>query len=226
MKIEQYDHFSRREFLARVCRYSALAMMAMSFGHEVSALERAKGKSTALLYATRYGSTRETAGWIRNGMGASVELLDIERVSFREVLEGYDRFIVGSGVWIRGVHEKVLEFLETGRERLDGRLLGTFIVCGSADGSETGLQRTEHYFSAMHASLKTKPPISMAFGGRLVVEQLSEEDRNRLTAFYTNFLHDQLTSWDRTDPLKARHFGKDISALIGRAQLPQLLQGV
>jgi menaquinone-dependent protoporphyrinogen oxidase len=201
-------------------------MMAMSFGNEVLANDREKGKSTALLYATRYGATRETAEWIRKGIHAHVDLLDIERVSFPEVLAGYDRFIVGSGVWIRGVHGKVLEFLETGRDRLDGRLLATFIVCGSADGSETGKQRTEYYLNAMHASLASKPPMSMAFGGRLVVEHLSEVDRNALAAFYQRYLHDQLRDWDRTDPAKAGNFGKDVDALLGQARHVPLLEGV
>lgn len=213
----QPDHLSRREFLARVWKYSSLAMMAMSFGYEVSARERQTGKSTALLYATRYGTTRDTAEWIRNGMRTPVDLLDIERVSFSDVLAEYDRFIVGSGIWSNGVHGKVYEFFETGRDSIDGRLLATFIVCGSADGSEKGIQRIEGYFNGMHASLATKPPLSRAFGGRLVVERLSEEDRSRLSAFYSQYLHDQLRSWDRTDPAKATNFGNDVSTLPDKA---------
>lgn len=219
----QPDNLSRREFLSRAWKYSSLAVLAMSFGSEVSARCRDMEKSTALLYATRYGATKDTAKWIRKGMDMPVDLLDIERVSLPEVLGGYDRFIVGSGIWIMGAHPKVLEFFEIGRETLQEKLAGTFIVCGSADGSEQGKERSGHYFNKMHAPLLKEPPLSMALGGRLVVSRLSEEDRMKLTAFYKNFLNQELHDWDLTDPGKAKLFGKDAESFSAHTS-PALLQ--
>lgn len=218
-----FEKLSRREFLAGALKYSSLAMMAMTFGYEASAQCRDRNKPTALLYATRYGATKDTARWIRKGMDVPVDLLDIEKVSYSEVLAGYDRFIVGSGIWIMGAHPKVIQFFETGREALQEKLLGTFIVCGSADGSEQGKQRSEHYFNKMHTPLLVKPPLSRAFGGRMVVGRLSEEDRTKLTAFYKNFLNQDLRDWDLTDSGKAKLFGKDAESFSAQAT-PAFLQ--
>ncbi len=205
----QTERYSRREFLARVYRYSSLSMMALLFGYDLSAHEQDLAKSTALLYATRYGATKDTAQWIQNGMRTHVDLLDIERVSFSDVLTRYDRFIVGSGIWTGGVHKKVIEFFETGRNSLEGKILATFLVCGTEESTDKGRARIEGYFNVMHASLVTKPSMSKAFGGRIIVEKLFDDDRKALTAFYNSFLHDQLRSWDHTDPEKARCFGTD-----------------
>lgn len=208
---EQSGALSRREFLARALRFSSLAVPAMAFGRDVAAFCNSDmRRPVGLIYATRYGATRETAKWIRKGMAMPVELVDIERVSLPEVLAGYDRFIVGSGIWIDGPHKKVLEFFETERDGLRERLLGTFIVCGSADGSERGKQMIAHYLNRMHTSLPFMPPVSRAFGGRLVVRRLNEEDRNRLTSFYRTYLDQELHDWDLTNPGVARKFGSDI----------------
>ncbi|MBM3421914.1 MAG: hypothetical protein FJY09_01475 [Chlorobi bacterium] len=209
-------YLSRRAFFARVLRYSSAAALAMSFGFEASARCRGKVQSTALLYATRYGATKETARWVRKGMDTPADVLDIERVSIPEVLAGYDRFIVGSGIWIKGAHPKVLEFFQTGRDTLQERLLGTFIVCGSADGSETGKELVEHYLHLMHAPLSARPPLSRAFGGRLVVGRLSDGDREKLAAFYRNYLNQELRDWDLTDSGKANVFGNEIEDILAR----------
>lgn len=209
-------YLSRREFLARALRYSSAAALAMSFGFEASARCRDKDRSTALLYATRYGATKDTARWIRKGMEMPADVLDIERVSIPAVLAEYDRFIVGSGIWIKGAHPKVLGFFQAGRDILQERLLGTFIVCGSADGSDTGKELIERYFNLMHAPLPARPPLSRAFGGRLVVGRLSDEDREKLAAFYRNYLNQDLRDWDLTDSGKANAFGSDIGDIIAR----------
>ena len=215
----QSDSYSRREFLIRTGRYSSLALTALLFGFDLAARDRNVERTTALVYATRYGATMETAGWIRSGLQAPVDLLDIEHISFSDVLRGYDRFIVGSGIWSGAVHSKVSEFFQAGREQLDGKLLATFIVCGSEENTAAGKAHIESYFNAMHAPLATRPPISKALGGRLVIERLSDADRNALSEFYLRNLHDQLRGWDRTDPAKARLFGVDISHTIDHPSL-------
>ncbi|NTW57147.1 MAG: hypothetical protein HGB20_08920 [Chlorobiaceae bacterium] len=185
----------------------------MSFGYEAAARISDRTKPTAIIYATRYGATRDTVVWVRKGMDMPVDLLDIERISFQDVLSGYDRIIVGSGIWIKGVHQRVPEFFQAGREALREKLLGTFIVCGSADGSEKGKERIGHYLDNMHAPLLVKPALTGAFGGRLVVDRLSEEDRTKLAAFYKNFLNEELRDWDLTDPGKAKRFGRKAKQL-------------
>ncbi len=208
------DRYSRREFLARAGRYSSLSLMALFFGCDVAQITRDEHERTALVYATKYGATKETAGWIRNGLAFPVDLVDIEQVSFADLLDGYDRFIVGSGVWTGGVHKRVLEFLETGSERLNGKVTATFIVCGTDGSKESGKKRIDGYFRTLHTSLETKPALSRSFGGRVIVEQLTEEDREALTRFYRMYLHRELKSWDRTEPSTAEYFGAELKKVL------------
>ncbi|WP_449258113.1 flavodoxin domain-containing protein [Chlorobium limicola] len=209
-----YDQISRRTFLAKAVRYSAIPLSAFLFGHSIASQGSEKGKSTALIYATRYGATRETANWIKKALRSPVDMLDIEQISFADTFSGYDRYIIGSGIWIGGVHKSVLDFLETGKQQLDGKIAATYIVCGSDDSNAGGRQRIDGYFRTMHALLATPPPLSKAFGGRIIVEQLSDDDRNALVTFYKLYLQEQLISWDKTDPLKAEYFGKAIDMAI------------
>lgn len=209
------DRYSRREFLARAVKYSSLPLLAMMFGCDISTGSKNPVGKTAIVYASRYGATRDTAAWIRQGMNQNIDLLDIEHITCSDTLDSYDSFIVGSGIWISGVHPKILEFLQAGRKKLADRLLATFIVCGTEGRSGMERELIDSYLSRLHSPLKEVPPLSKVLGGRLVVEKLSEQDRKALEIFYTTYLNSQLHSWDRTDPLKAELLGKDIMHLHG-----------
>ena len=99
---------NRREFLKLSSGAVLLSMAAFNFGCSLQPLIDDKDKKIALLYATRYGSTKDTAEWIKEGLGREIDLLDIEKISFDETAKKYDLFIVGSGVWIDGVHKDML----------------------------------------------------------------------------------------------------------------------
>ncbi len=206
---------TRREFLSRVCRYSSLSMMALFFGCDIARLTEGQKKKTALIYATRYGATKETAGWIKEGMQRPVDLLDVESISFTEVIARYDNFIIGSGVWIGGVHKRIIEFLESRKNELDGRVVATFVVCGTDGSTESGRKRIDGYFMPLYACLDKKPLLSRYFGGRVIVENLTDEDREALRVFYKTYLRAELRSWDRTDPEKASLFGGEVKGLLG-----------
>jgi len=197
---------SRREFI----KYSSLSLLALNFGCSISKLIGDSSKNVALIYATKYGSTKDTAGWIKDGMRGNVDLLNIEDISFSDTVSKYDLLIIGSGVWIGGVHEKLIDFLESNADVLTGRVMASFIVCGTDGSTEDGKERIDGYFEDMHMPLKDDHIMSEYFGGRIIVEQLTEEDREALTEFYSTYLGTELTSWDRTDPEKAALFGKDL----------------
>ncbi|WP_157858139.1 flavodoxin domain-containing protein [Pelodictyon luteolum] len=208
-----YQSCTRREFLLKTAGYASLAISGWMFGRHLTVYGQECRRSTALVYATRYGATKECAEWILAGMGAPADLLDIERISYSDVLSGYDRLIIGSGIWANGVDQKILDFFEAGRGLLDEKLLATFIVCGSTTATIKGRAHIDGYFSSMHKTLSKSPSCSRAFGGRLIVEKLNDEDHKALTAFYRSFLQTELRDWDRTDPNQARSFG---SALFTR----------
>ncbi|MBI5663673.1 MAG: hypothetical protein HZC49_01090 [Nitrospirae bacterium] len=208
------DLISRRDLLFK----AALSLAALNFGCSISKLAGDREGNTALIYATKYGATKDTAGWIRNGIDGEVDLLDIEDISFTRTAKGYGSFIVGSGVWIGGVHNKLLDFLTSQAEILDGKVIASFVVCGTDGSTESGKKRIDGYFNQFHAPLKTMPLLSEYFGGRIVVEKLTEEDREALIKFYRTFLKSELTSWDKTDPDKAGRFGNEAARLLLTSQ--------
>ncbi|MCD4667116.1 MAG: flavodoxin domain-containing protein [Sulfurimonas sp.] len=162
----------------------------------------------ALIYATRYGATKDTAEWIKKGFNRDIDLLNIEEISFSDTAKKYDLFILGSGVWIDGVHKDMLKFMDTQKEELQDKIIASFILCGTTNKDIKGEERIEKYFTKFHSSLDKKPPLNEKFGGRMIIDKLNEKDRKLLDTFYKKVLKREFVSWDRTEPKKAEFFGK------------------
>ena len=202
---------SRRSFLAQG---GAVAASAFLFGCGLGPLVEERGPRGAILYASRYGATRENAAWIAEGLGRPVELIDVEQLADETAIIGYDWLVVGSGIWVGGPHGGLVALLGRHVEALDGRIVGSFVVCGSRNDSAGGLKRIGKYLGQLHAPLKSPPPLSRGLGGRLVVAQLSDEDRAALERFYRDHLNRELKDWDRMDRGQAVGFGREVATVV------------
>ena len=198
----------RRDFLLGI-GITLVSASAYSFGESIKPFITEKSDKVALLYGTRYGATEDTARWIAKGMGTSVDLLNIESINFEETLHKYDKFIIGSGIWIDGAHKRLMELLTTHTEEMQSKIIASFIVCGTTGEDEAGKGRIEGYFERFHKPLVVKPKIQRHFGGRMIIEKLSEKDRKLLDNFYNKILKKEFKSWDRTDPEMAEIFGNE-----------------
>ena len=203
----------RREFIKLGSGALLISMSALNFGCSIQPLVKDKNKKVAILYATRYGATKDTSIWIAEGLGREVDLLNVEDINFEETAKKYDLFIIGSGVWIDGVHKDMIKFLETQKETLGEKVIASFILCGTTSKDAKGEERIQRYFSKFHAPLEKKPQLSNYFGGRMNIEQLNEKDRKILTIFYKKILKREFVSWDRTQPEKAKNFGIKLNEL-------------
>jgi len=199
---------NRRKFLKLSSAITLASITAFNFGCSLQPLVKDKDKKIALIYATRYGATKDTAEWIAKGFGREIDLLNIEEISFEQTVKKYDIFIVGSGVWIDGVHKEMLNFLESQKAELKGKVVASFILCGTTAKDIKGEERIEQYFEKFHATLDEKPTLSEYFGGRLTIDKLNDKDRKLLEMFYKKILKREFVSWDRTEPDKAHLFGK------------------
>jgi len=195
----------RRDFLLTL-GITLVSASAFSFGQSIQAKIK-RSEKIALIYGSRYGATKETAKWIAQGVGSSVDVLNIENIDFEETLKKYDTFIIGSGIWIDGAHKRLMELLSTHTEEMQTKIIASFIVCGTKGEDEAGKARIEGYFQRFHKPLTVKPEIHRHFGGRMVIEKLSEKDRKLLDNFYNNILKKEFVSWDRTQPKEAEKFG-------------------
>ena len=200
----------RRDFLL-TAGMALMSASAYSFGESIKPLINEKTDKIALIYGTRYGATEDTAKWIAKGMGVSVDVLNIESINFNETLHDYDTFIIGSGIWIDGAHKRLMELLSKHTDEMESKIIASFIVCGTTGEDEAGKGRIEGYFERFHKPLTIKPKIQRHFGGRMVIEKLSEKDRKLLDNFYRNVLKKEFKSWDRTKPKEAEKFGLELS---------------
>jgi len=201
----------RRDFLLAI-GIAFASVSAYSFGNSIKPLIEGKSEKIALVYGTRYGATEDTAKWIVKGIGSNVDLLNIETINFDETMHMYDKFIIGSGIWIDGAHKRLMEFLSTYTEQIQPKIIASFIVCGTTGEDEAGKARIEGYFERFHKPLDVKPVLKRHFGGRMIIEKLSEKDRKLLDNFYRNVLKKEFINWDRTKPEISEKFGVDILA--------------
>ncbi len=199
----------RRNFLLGM-GIALVSASAYSFGNSLKPLIDEKSEKIALIYGTRYGATEDTSKWIAKGIGSSVDILNIETVDFDEILHKYDKFIIGSGIWIDGAHKRLMELLTTHTEVMQSKIIASFIVCGTTGEDEAGKGRIEGYFERFHKPLTIKPQIKRHFGGRMIIEKLSEKDRKLLDNFYNNILKKEFVSWDRTKPEMSEKFGVEL----------------
>ena len=206
----------RRNFLA----YAAIALAsatAYSFGEEIKPLVDEKTQKIALIYGTRYGATEDTAYWIAKGIGNRVDVINIEKLDFDESMKKYDQFIIGSGIWIDGAHKRLMELLSTRKEQIQPKIIASFIVCGTTGEDEAGKKRIEGYFEKFLKPLDTKPALQTHFGGRMIIDKLTDKDRKLLDNFYRKILKKEFVSWDRTKPEEAERFG---AGLMSRSKTP------
>jgi menaquinone-dependent protoporphyrinogen oxidase len=213
MEVDFKMQQNRRNFLKLGSALSLVTIAAFNFGCSMQPLVKEKNKKVGLIYATRYGATKDTAEWIAQGMNRKVDLLNIEDIS-ADTAKKYDFFIVGSGVWIDGVHKDVLRFLERNKVELKEKIIASFIVCGTTAKDEKGAERIEQYFTRFHSKMQEKPALNEYFGGRITIEKLNEKDRKMLEMFYKKVLKREFVSWDRTQSEKAQLFGRDGRKLI------------
>jgi menaquinone-dependent protoporphyrinogen oxidase len=201
----------RRDFLLNL-GIALVSASAYSFGKSIESNIKSFDK-VAILYGTRYGATKETAQWIARGLGTDVDVLNIENIHFEETVKKYDAFIIGSGIWIDGPHKRLLELLTMHTGEMQSKIIASFIVCGTTGEDVAGEERIEGYFERLHKPLTLKPKTYRHFGGRMIIEKLSDKDRKLLDNFYNNVLKKEFVSWDKTQPKEAEEFGATLLLL-------------
>ena len=203
----------RRDFLLSI-GIALVSASAYSFGERLKPLIEGKSEKVALLYGTRYGATKDTAMWIARGTGKNIDVLNIEEIDFDKTVHLYDKFIIGSGIWIDGPHTRLMKLLSAYPGMMESKIIASFIVCGTTGADEAGKVRIRGYFERFHKPLTVKPTVNKQFGGRMTIEKLSDKDRKLLDHFYTKVLKKKFENWDRTNPELAEKFGADLYATV------------
>ena len=122
----------------------------------------------AILFGSRYGSTRDASLWISEGMGGIADVFDARE---NPDLSSFDYIIVGSGIYSGKINQPLETYLMGNSALISNRIKALFIVCGSGDNP-----RTQAYVDLLAKFCHAKPPLTRIFSGRVTKRLLNKED--------------------------------------------------
>ena len=147
-----------------------------------SKTQNSKLRGTGIIvYTSKYGSTAEYAHLI-------AQKLDTQALRASEAhpgaLLGADCVVLGSPIYAYSVLPEMESFLEENREFLAEKPIAAFVVCGdtlwnpkSEEGGNKNLDKLTRFLPA-------EPFAVGIFGGRMIMDELDDEDGPRIRAFY------------------------------------------
>ncbi len=151
-----------------------------------------------LIYASRYGSTQEYARQIAGALGFSiVRAQEVGSEHFQGRSESKP-VILGSPIYGSSVLPEMVDLLERRASDLVNRIVGAFVVCGDYLWIQKAGEGGSHNLEKLTSLLPEKPAALAVFGGRLMMDELNEEDRIRVLAFYERMGKEPL-GFDRMD---------------------------
>jgi len=145
---------------------------------------QAEGKKGLLVYASVYGSTIETAYWIKAIIGHENHL-DVKSIDQVITIDPYDYVIIGSLTRNEGPVKPVYEFIEKYRDKLAKKEVAYYLTCGDSDetmvlkipGKAAHLIGGRNYLKdQMEKYPEIKPVAISGFGGRQVMPNLGTKD--------------------------------------------------
>ena len=171
-----------------------------------------------VVYASKYGATRDVAQAIADGLGA-----DLASAVDQPDVQPYDLLVVGSPIYSGTYLESITDFIEANRKTLVHRKVAAFI-CAAADQEvafgltgETGDLYTQQDYADGLAELAGGDIISCrGFGGRLIPDQLDKHDRSTLDWFYRYLMREPLKGFDLLDLPAAYRWGEELREIVGR----------
>jgi len=171
-----------------------------------------------VIYGTKYGSTREVAQAIADGLGA-----DIAGASTEPDIREYDLVVIGSPIYGNDYYYTVMDYIKAFRSDLKQKKIAAFITAAADWIPQPGLTGeydetlpTQHEYAEGLGQLTGGDVIACrGFGGRLVPEQLDEADRAMLEWFYRFLMHEPLEGFDLLNPAAAYRWGEDLRVAVG-----------
>ena len=155
----------RRTFLnVSVAGLGSLAVAAPLRAQFIPMPSQSKEK-WAILFATWYGTSRDAAAWISEGMGATAEVFDVRRPPAD--IAAYDNLVIGSSIQGFNIHPEMRKYLEANAAKIKGKVRGLFAVCGNLRNMP-GPEQVKQYIDGNLAKLVDSPNVpSNVFGGRI-----------------------------------------------------------
>jgi menaquinone-dependent protoporphyrinogen IX oxidase len=122
----------------------------------------------AILFGSRYGSTRDATLWMSEGMGGIADVFDARE---NPDLSSFDGIIVGSAIYSGKIDQPLQNYLARNGDSISNKIKALFLVCGSG-----GTPRAQAYFDDFAKLCKTRPSLAKTFPGRITKRLLNKED--------------------------------------------------
>jgi menaquinone-dependent protoporphyrinogen IX oxidase len=145
---------------------------------------QAEGKKGLLVHASIYGSTIETAYWIKAIIG-NENHLDVKSLDQVITIDPYDYIIIGSLTRNEKPVKPIYEFIEKYRDKLAKKEVCYYLTCGDSDetmvlkvpGKDAHLIGGRNYLVDVMQKYPDIKPVAIAgFGGRQVMPTLGFTD--------------------------------------------------
>jgi menaquinone-dependent protoporphyrinogen IX oxidase len=173
--------------------------------------QNSKPRGTGLvIFASKYGSTAEYASHIAQKLGTQA-LRASEATS--EAVSGADFIVLGSPIYAYSVLTEMETFLEGNREILVDKPLAAFVVCGDTLWNPEAEEGGNKNLVKLTRFLPSDPVAVGIFGGRMIMEELDEEDGPRIRAFYKR-LGREPTGYDRMEMGDVDPFVEEIKKVL------------
>ncbi|MGB8952850.1 MAG: flavodoxin domain-containing protein [Candidatus Aminicenantales bacterium] len=155
----------------------------------------------AVLYGTRYGSNRDAAVWISEGMGAIADVFDARE---NPDLSSCEFLVIGSGIYNGKIAPPLEEYIRKNLTAISKKVKTVFTVCG-AGGSDYG----NSYLDQIAQICEATPLLKKSFPGRQTKKLLSAEDFKVLENYYQR-TNQPFEDYDRVQRKDFLQFGEDI----------------
>ncbi|HVN53044.1 MAG TPA: flavodoxin domain-containing protein [Anaerolineaceae bacterium] len=201
---------SRRSFLKKSCLIAGAAGLAVCGGGALAATYQPKiekptvslgddaGKRVLVAYATRAGSTAQTAVRMGELLAKRGLRVDVQPVAGVTDLAPYSAVVAGSGIRSGAVLPELLTFLQNNQAALQQKPLGLFILCMTlASDTEANRKTVSAYLDPVRAVVK--PASEGLFAGVMDMGKLILLERLAIMAMaapsgdFRNW--DQINAW-------------------------------
>ena len=157
----------RRTFLKTVVAAGGATLFA-SNANALKLFPNPGKQKWAVLFGSRYGSTRDASLWISEGMGGIADVFDARE---NPDLSSFDAIVVGTGIYSGKIDQSLETYLAKNAAFISNRIKALFVVCGGGD-----TPRAQEYINALAKSCGAKPPLTKVFSGRLTKKLLNAPD--------------------------------------------------
>lgn len=153
---------------------------------------------TAIVYSSKYGTTKSCAALLENSLSDSVTLINIEESPNTTIdLATFDTVIIGGAIHMGKISKKLNQFCQNNLQDLLTKQVAIYLCCGFSEEYANYLQEN------FPKTLLTKATITAHFGGETKLDSMKLLDKLIVKAALKNrpealhLIHENITGFSQ-----------------------------